>query len=345
MSGKYKIAIDAMGGDFAPQAAVEGAVLALDAVSSGLILVGDQAAVEKHLAGCRDPRIEILHTDEVVGMDEAAITPIRRKRKASIRLAGQQVRDGHAQAMVSMGNTGAAMIVAKMVIGTIEGVDRPALAQVMPSQTGYTLLLDVGANVDSKPEFMRQFAIMGHFFAQQVMGIDSPRIGLMSIGEEEGKGNDFTREVFKMMAGSEFNFIGNIEGGDVFRGTVDVAILDGFVGNVLLKASESLAEFITHILREEMSRTWRTKLGYLIARPAFDGLRRRIDYDEYGAAPLLGVNGGCFIGHGKSNAKAVKNAIIKAEQFCESDVHSRIHAEIARLHRYEEKLRGLKEEA
>jgi glycerol-3-phosphate acyltransferase PlsX len=306
-----------------------------------VLLVGDRARVEPELArlgAASEPRIELVHAEEVVGMDEPAITPIRKKRRSSLRLCGQLVRDDRAQAMVSAGNTGAAMIVAKMVIGTIPGVDRPALAAVLPNARGRTVLLDVGANVDTKPAQLREFAVMGHFYAQEVIGTPSPKIGLMSIGEEEGKGTDLTREVFKVLQKTGLNFIGNVEGRDVFNGNADVIVCDGFVGTVILKSAESLAVLFGRMLREELARSPRTKAGYLLAKPAFDRFRARTDYSEYGAAPLLGVNGGCFIGHGSSNARAVQNAIRRAVEFSTAALANKIRDKVAELHSQEERL-------
>jgi len=348
------IAVDAMGGDHAPQSTVEGAVRAAEEDGASILLVGDKARIERelgrlgmspgwhagHLDHLGDGRIEIVHADEVVGMDEPAITPIRRKRHSSIRLCAELVKEGRAQALVTAGNTGAAMISAKMVIGTVAGVDRPALAAVLPNLKGRTVLLDVGANVDTKPIHLREFAVMGHFYAQEVIGTPSPRIGLMSIGEEEGKGNDVTREVFKVLMNTGLNFIGNVEGRDVFNGKADVIVCDGFVGNVVLKSAEALAELFGRMLREEMTRTARTKAGYALSKPAFDRFRARTDYTEYGAAPLLGVNGGCFIGHGRSNARAIQNAIRRAVEFSSARLDRKIHDKIAELHSQEERLLG-----
>jgi phosphate acyltransferase len=330
-----------MGGDHAPASIVEGALAALrDSPSFSMILVGDETAIRRELERWPAPggRLEIVHAEEVVGMDDSPLAPIRKKRRSSIRLCADLVRDGRAQGMFSAGNTGAAMIAAKMVIGTIEGVDRPALAAVMPSQSGFTLVLDVGANVDTKVEHLRQFAVMGHFYAQEILHTPAPRIGLLSIGEEQGKGTDFTRQVFKIMESLRLNFIGNVEGRDVFRGSVDVIVCDGFVGNVMLKSSEALGEMITRMLQAEMTRSWRTKLGYLFAKPAFRSLFNRLDYSEYGAAPLLGVKGGCFIGHGVSNAKAVKNAVLRAREFCEAELHQKMREKIAEMRVFEERL-------
>lgn len=342
------IAVDAMGGDYAPQCAVEGAVRAATEDGASILLVGDRVRVEAELrkhGGDASGRIEVVHADEVVGMDEPAITPIRKKRRSSIRLCAELVKDGRAQALVTAGNTGAAMIAAKMVIGTVAGVDRPALAAVLPNQRGRTVLLDVGANVDVKPIHLREFAVMGHFYAQEVIGTPSPRIGLMSIGEEEGKGTDLTREVFKVLKTTGLNFVGNVEGGDVFNGTVDVIVCDGFVGNVVLKSAEALAEFILKMLRTEIESSPRAKMGYVMAKPAFDRFRQRTDYSEYGAAPLLGINGGCFIGHGRSNARAVQNAIRRALEFSTAQLDRKIRDKIAELHNQEERLLGTDQEA
>jgi glycerol-3-phosphate acyltransferase PlsX len=349
------IAVDAMGGDFAPRQAVEGAVRAAFEDGAAILLVGDKSRVEAELArlpayaklgqadgprgGAASPgRIEVVHAEEVVGMDEPAITPIRRKRRSSIRICAELVKSGQAQAMFTAGNTGAAMITAKMIIGMVPGVDRPALAAVFPNPNGYTVVLDVGANVDSKPEHLREFAVMGHFYAQEVIGTPSPRIGLMSIGEEEGKGTDLTREVFKALKATGLNFVGNVEGRDVFKGSVDVIVCDGFVGNVMLKSAEALAELIFRMLREELGRSPRAKLGYLLAKPAFARFRQRTDYSEYGAAPLLGVNGGCFIGHGRSNARAVQSAIRRAVEFSTAQLDKKIGEKLAELHRQESRL-------
>ncbi|HVG09482.1 MAG TPA: phosphate acyltransferase PlsX [Thermoanaerobaculia bacterium] len=334
------IAVDAMGGDFAPQCAVEGAVSAAVEDGAEVLLVGDRVKIEAELArlGKRPKRIEIVHAEEVVGMDEPAITPIRKKRRSSIRICAELVKEGRAQAMVTAGNTGAAMISAKMVIGTVAGVDRPALAAVLPNAQGRTVLLDVGANVGTKAQHLREFAVMGHFYAQEVIGTPSPRVGLMSIGEEEGKGTDLTREVFKVLKNTGLNFVGNVEGRDVFNGSVDVIVCDGFVGNVILKSAEAVAEMVGKMLREEIERGIRTKVGYLFAKPAFDAFRKRTDYSEFGAAPLLGVNGGCFIGHGRSNAHAIQNAIRRATEFSAVRLDQKIRDKIAELHSQEARL-------
>ncbi len=335
------IAVDAMGGDFAPRSAVEGAVQAAREDGTSVLLVGDQRRIQRELARLPDAgsRIEVQHASQVVAMEEPAVA-VRKKRDSSIRVCARLVREGRAQAMFTAGHTGAAVIAAKTVIGAVPGVDRPALAGVFPTQRGRTVVLDVGANINAKAAHLRQFAVMGHFYAQEIIGTPAPRIGLMSVGEEEGKGTELTRQVFKVLKTTGLNFVGNVEGRDVFRGTVDVIVCDGFVANVMLKSSESLAAYMASLLGEELGGSLRTRLGSWLARPAFASYRRRIDWSEYGAAPLLGVSGGCFIGHGRSRAKAVKNAVRRAKEFCTADLHNEIQQKVAELHMQEERLLG-----
>ena len=342
MGGPVVIAVDAMGGDFAPRTAVAGAFQAATEHGIQILLVGDETRVRAELQpmGDHGGRIEIVHAEEVVTMDDPPIAPIRKKRRSSLRRCADLVKEGRAQAMVTAGNTGAAMVAAKMVVGTIAGVDRPALAAVFPNKSGRTVVLDVGANLDSKPEHLRQFAVMGHFYAQEVLGCAAPRIGLLSVGEEDVKGTDVTREVFKVLKTTGIHFIGNVEGRDVFNGNADVIVCDGFVGNAVLKSAEALVSLVGSMLREELQASARTKLGYLLAKPAFDNFRRRVDYAEYGAAPLLGIRGGCFIGHGSSDERAIKNAVRRAVEFCTGQVHQKIHDGVARLHAQEVALMG-----
>lgn len=334
------IAVDAMGGDHAPATVVEGALRAAVDDGTRILLVGDREVVTAELErlAAAPPQIEIVHAGETVGMSDAPTMPLRQRRDSSIRRCGDLVREGRAQAMVTAGNTGAALIVAKVVVGTVQGVDRPALAAVLPSARGRTVVLDVGANVDTKPEQLREFAVMGHFYAQEVLGTPSPRVGLLSIGAEEGKGDDVTKQVFEVMKTTGLNFVGNVEGSDVFGGDVDVIVCDGFVGNAILKSAESLVELVTSTLRAELERSWRSRLGYALARPAFDALRRRTDYAEYGAAPLLGVDGGCFIAHGRSSARAIQSAIRRAVEFCAADLAGKIRGKVAELHTQEKLL-------
>lgn len=336
------IAVDAMGGDHAPKAVVAGALAALEQPGERdlrIVLVGRPEEIA--LPAKADPdRIEIAEASEVVGMDEPATTPIRKKRDSSIRIACNLVRDGKAQAMVSCGNTGAALTAAKLVIGTIAGVDRPALAAVFPNQGGRTVVLDVGATVDAKPGQLREFAVMGHFYAQDLLGKPHPRIGLLSIGEEAIKGTETTKQVFAVLEETGLNFAGNVEGDDVFSGSVDVVVCDGFVGNVLLKSAEAVVGLVGGMLREELSRDLRSKLAYVLGRPALEGLRRRLDYEETGAVPLLGLRGGCFIGHGKSEARAVTSAIRQAASFTRAHLHAKMEEKMAELHDREQSAWG-----
>jgi phosphate acyltransferase len=340
-----QIAVDAMGGDHAPHSMVAGAVRAA-AEGARIILVGDRSRIEpelERLARSRgaDPgdRIEIEHTSEFVAMEERAVA-VRQKRNASIRVCARLVKEGRARAVVTAGHTGAAMIAAKTVIGAIPGVDRPALAAIFPNRKGRTIVLDVGANVDARTAHLRQFAVMGHSYAQHVFATASPRVGLMSVGEEEGKGTKFIREAFRVLQDAGLNFVGNVEGRDVYSGAVDVIVCDGFVGNVMLKSSEALAGLLESLIREAMGRTWRSRLGYLLARNALGEMRQKTHWSETGAVPLLGVRGGFFIGHGRSTARAVKNAIRRAVEFCEADLHDKIHDKVAELHTREEQLLG-----
>lgn len=333
MAAACRIALDAMGGDNAPDEIVKGALRALDEYPDvAITLVGRAEVLREKLGAAVPSRIELADAREVVDMTDNALTPIRRKRNSSIRVCANLVAEGKADAMVSAGHTGAAMTSAYMVLGMIEGVNRPALAAVLPNAKGHTVLLDVGANVDAKPAYLREFAVMGHFYAQMIFGIEAPRVGLLSIGEEEGKGNELTKETFRVMKETGLNFIGNAEGRDVFNGNADVIVCDGFIGNVVLKASESLAEMISKSLRSEFTRTPIRKIGAAILKGAVDDFKKRVDYSEYGGAPLLGVKGGCIIGHGRSDAKAVKNAVRVARDFATNQIDAKIRTKISDLH-------------
>lgn len=335
-----RIAIDAMGGDHAPLVNVDGAVAAAREFGIGSLLVGKSAELEPLLrdSGYTGSAIEIVDAPEVVTMDDPATAAIRKKRNSSIRIAANCVRDGRAAGLVSAGHTGAAMVCGKMVVGTIEGVDRPALATVLPNLTGHCLLLDVGANPDTKTPHFKEFAIMGSVYAELAFGKNNPSIGLMSIGEEDSKGTEQTKEVFKTLKDTGLNFIGNVEGRDVFNGTVDVIVTDGFTGNVILKVSESLSEMVEKLLREEIKRTLQASVGFLLSRDAFRRFKQRLDYSEYGGAPLLGVKGCVIICHGRSSAKAIKNAIRFAAEFSRRNLAQKIQAQIAELHAREERL-------
>jgi phosphate acyltransferase len=283
-------------------------------------------------AGYGGSEIELVEAPEVISMHEPATAALRRKRNSSIRIAANCVRDGRAAGLVSAGHTGAAMVSAKMVVGSIEGVDRPALAAILPNLTGHCLLLDVGANPDAKTQHFKEFAVMGSIYAQLVFGKASPSIGLMSIGEEDSKGTDRTKEAFKVLKETGLRFVGNVEGRDVFNGRVDVIVTDGFTGNVILKVSESLSEMVEKLLREEIKRTLQSSVGFLLSRPAFRRFKSRLDYSEYGGAPLLGVRGCVIICHGRSSAKAIKNAIRFAAEFSRQGLAEKIQSSIAELH-------------
>ena len=329
-----RIALDAMGGDHAPDEILKGALLAIEEYPAvQIILVGREEVIRAKLGGKPQAKhLEIVDAREVVEMEDNALAPLRKKRNSSIRVCANLVQEGKADAMVSAGHTGATMTSAYKVLGTIEGVSRPALAAILPSVKGHTVLLDVGANVDSKPAHLREFAVMGHFYAQMIFGIEHPRVGLLSIGEEEGKGNELTKETFRVMKETGLNFIGNAEGRDVFNGNADVVVCDGFIGNVVLKASESLGEFVSKTLKEQVTKGPVRKAGAVILRRAFDDLKKRMDYSEYGGAPLLGVNGGCIVCHGRSNAKAIKNAIRVARDFALNRIDVKIRTKIEDLH-------------
>jgi phosphate acyltransferase len=328
------IAIDAMGGDNAPETEVEGAVRAAKAYPVQVTLVGKQDVLQKELArheGSSDLAIEIVHASERVTMEDSAARAFRSKRDSSIRVASRLVRDGRAQGLVSAGNTGAVMATAKMVQGMVQGVDRPALASVFPTLNGSpAVMLDVGANVDCSPQMVAQFAVMGEIYSRVIFANDSPTVGLLSIGEEEHKGNELTRLATPLLKTLPIKFIGNVEGRDLYTGKADVIVCDGFIGNVALKVSEGLVEVIRKMLEQSLQATITRKVGYLLANRAFKDFKKRVDYSEYGGAPLLGVKGVCIICHGRSNANAIKNAIRVAAQFAEARVNQRIETELKR---------------
>ncbi len=315
-----------MGGDYGPAVIVEGAVAAAREYGASIVLVGDKAAVERELARCKahDLALEVRHASQVVGMGESPSHALRRKRDSSLRVAADLVRDGEAAALVSAGNTGAAMAIAMFVVGVLPGVDRPAIAAVLPNLRGFTVLLDAGANVDPKPKHLVQFAVMGHVYARDILGYANPRVGLLSVGEEEGKGNDLTKEAYDELKDSSLNFVGNVEGRDIYNGRCDVVVTDGFTGNVALKISESLAEMLGSMIREELTRDARSKLGAALARRAFDRFKRRVDYTEMGGAPLLGINGAAIICHGASPVKAIKNAVRVAREWATADLNQHV---------------------
>jgi len=326
-----KIAIDIMGGDRGPGVIVEGALQAAKEFGVRLFLVGDQGIINHELSHYDLHGLDICvkHASEVVEMNEPPATAIRKKRDSSIRVATELVRSGEAEAVVSAGNTGAAMATAKILLGALNGVERPAIATILPTAREVALLLDVGANVDCKPRHLLQFAIMGYIYSKNILGVKNPKVGLLNIGEEESKGNELTKESFKTLKDGGFNFIGNVEGKDLYSGNVDVVVCDGFTGNVALKISESVAEMISSYFKQEIPKQFLWKLGYFLMKPCFKGFKKKVDYDEYGGAPLLGINGVCIICHGRSGAKAIKNAIKVATGFIQHDVNRHIQNSLA----------------
>jgi glycerol-3-phosphate acyltransferase PlsX len=328
-----KIAVDAMGSDHAPAVEVDGAVQAASELGIPIVLVGQESLLRELLAKHdATGSIEVVHASEVVTMEDPVSAAVRRKKDSSIRVAETLMRDGKVSGVVSAGNTGAVMATAKFVVGTLPVVERPALSTVLPTQKGKpAILLDVGANVDCKPIHLEQFAIMGDIYSRAIFGIRRPRVGLLSIGEEDTKGNDLTKESFKFLKQAPINFIGNVEGRDIFKGDVDIIVCDGFTGNVALKLSEGLIETFTAMLKLELQKTLTAKLGSMFAQNAFRQFRRRLDYSEYGGAPLLGIKGITIVCHGRSNANAIKNAIRIANEFCKHNVNDVIEKEFTKL--------------
>ena len=320
------IAVDAMGGDGAPGVTVAGAVDAVSQLGFRIVLVGPERRLRRELRRYHPlpDGLEVRDAADVVAMDDPPISVLRGKRNSSLNVCAALVRDGDACAMVTAGNTGAAWVAAKSTLGMIEGVDRPALAAILPKLDGQTLVLDVGANVECKPRQLVQFAVMGSLYAEAVLGVRRPTVGLMSVGEEENKGGPRVREQYRVLADTGINFIGNVEGRDVFSGEVDVIVCDGFTGNVILKVAEGLGEMVIGMLREEARRSPVYGAGLLMAKGAFRNLRKKVDYTEYGGAPLLGVNGACLIGHGRSDARAIRSAIRFAASYASSSVIERI---------------------
>src|SRR5579863_8454208 len=326
------IALDAMGGDHAPRAEVEGAIIAARELGVRILLVGNEAALRLELNrhGRRGQSIEIINATDVITMTDSPSHAFRRKKESSAHVAARLVKEGHAEALVSMGNTGAVMTVARFVLGTLAAVDRPALAATFPNmKEKVSVILDVGANVDSKPEQIEQFAVMGEIYYRAIWGVKKPRVALLSIGEEEMKGNELTREAFNRLKQKPLNFVGNVEGRDVFRGNVDVIVCDGFIGNVALKVSEGVVEHIGGMLKKAIKSSVASQLGYALSKRAFDSFRKRTDYSEYGGAPLLGVRGITVIGHGRSNPNAIKNAIRVAAELCRARVNEKIEQELS----------------
>ncbi len=326
-----KIAVDAMGGDYAPEAVVEGAVMAAREYGTEIILIGLSATIQAilvRLDAVDKLSVQVVHADEVVEMRDLPSKVLRSKRKSSMKIGLDLLKEGAAAAFVSAGNTGAVLAYSTVILRTVKGVDRPAIAIQLPTLKGNAILLDAGANVDCKPSQLFQFGIMGHVFAEYILGKEKPLVGLLSIGEEDGKGNEIVREVFQMLKASHINFIGNVEGKEVYRGNADVIVCDGFTGNVALKISESLSEMIEANLKRMFQNNWASKLGYLLLKPQLDQFKKKVDYSETGGAPLLGVNGVVIIAHGNSSPKAIKNAINQACELTEKNINEHIREDI-----------------
>jgi glycerol-3-phosphate acyltransferase PlsX len=326
------IAVDAMGGDHAPRAEVEGAILAARELGVRILPVGVEEKIRHELGrhNVRNLPIEVVNAAEVITMSDSPSQAFRRKKNSSAHVAARLVHDGKAEALVSAGNTGAIMTVARFILGTLAGVDRPALAAAFPNmKEKFSVILDVGANVDSKPEQIEQFAVMGEIYYRAIFGTKRPRVALLSIGEEEMKGNDLTREAAALLKNLPMNFVGNVEGRDVFRGDVDVIVCDGFIGNIALKISEGLVEHIGAMLKKAIKSSLASQVGYVLSKQAFDSFRKRTDSSETGGAPLLGVRGITIIGHGRSNPTAIKNAIRIAAELCRARVNEKIEQELS----------------
>jgi glycerol-3-phosphate acyltransferase PlsX len=326
------IALDAMGGDNAPAEPVAGAVLAREEHGVAVALVGSKERLEAELArqGQVPSSMQIVHASEVIGMDEEPARAVRAKRDSSINVAMQLVKRGEASGFVSAGNTGAAMASALVTLGRIQGIERPALGTIAPFSEQGVLVLDVGANADVKPSYLVQFAQMGSVYAERVMGIPNPRVGLLNIGSEEGKGSELAQDVFDRLKNAGVNFIGNVEGGEVHKNRADVVVTDGFTGNVAVKVTEGVADFIFRELRAALTSKLQYKLAAMVLRPGLTGLRDRMDPGTYGGAPLLGVNGFVLIAHGNSNARSIKNALVRARDGAQSGMIDSIRTALQR---------------
>ncbi len=328
-----RIAVDAMGGDFGPAVIVDGAVSGARALGCTLLLVGDPDAIRASLvaSGAGDLGVEIVEADDVIGMDEHPAQAVRRKPRSSIVVALQLIKDGRADAVLSAGNTGAVMAAALMVLGRVPGIDRPAIASNMPTATSRTLLLDLGAVADPKPGNLVQFAQMGQVYVETVFGVTNPSIGLLSNGEEPTKGNLLVQQVHSLLMSTDgLNFVGNVEGSDIARGTIDVVVTDGFTGNVALKTAEGVARLMTDLLKAEITSTLPRKLAGLLLRPAFRAARGKLDYAEIGGAALLGVNGAVIIAHGRSNARAIESALRVAARSADHDLSTKIAERVSK---------------
>jgi glycerol-3-phosphate acyltransferase PlsX len=322
-----------MGGDYAPEEIVKGCILAYKELGLGTYLVGDRKVIENILRkeGVKENEaLTIVHAEEKVEMHESP-SVVLKKKNSSLYVAGMLVREGEADGLVSAGNTGAVLTVGKFVVGTAEEVERPSIGVPLPNPKGKTVLLDVGANVDCKPRHLLQFAIIGHTYAEEILGIKNPRVGILSIGEEEGKGNELVKETYPLLKSSKLNFLGNAEGRDIYAGTFDVIVCDGFVGNVVLKASESLGLAVLQMIKEEVQKSLLARLGALLMLPALNNFKKKADFAEYGGIPLLGAKKPVIITHGRANAKAIKNAIRVANEFLTHHFNEKLKDNLIKL--------------
>ena len=338
-----RIALDAMGGDYAPSVNIEGAIeIVNDFEDTDIILVGDEPAISRELADKKysQKRISIKHASQSVRMDESTTIAIRKKRDSSIRRGIELVKHGGADAFVSAGHSGAVMATALLLLGTSDVVDRPAIAAIMPTLKAPFVLIDAGANLYCKPNNLLQFALMGSTYCKLILGRPDPKVALISTGEEDTKGNELTKETFKLLKEADIHFIGNIDGKDIFTGDIDVIVCDGFIGNVILKTSEGLADAIIKMLKREIAGLATGRIGYLFMKPALRNFKKKTDYDEYGGAPLLGIKGTCIISHGRSTAKAIRNAIRVASDFAEKKVYDSISAAIEKDFVHHERVTG-----
>ncbi|MCS6875831.1 MAG: phosphate acyltransferase PlsX [Aquificaceae bacterium] len=326
-----RIAVDCMGGDYAPEEVVRGCVLAYKELGLESVLVGEESSIRRilHKEGF-DGKLEIVNAPDAIQMEEAP-SNVLRKKGSSLHVAGRLVREGKADGLVSAGNTGAVLTVGKFIIGSIQELDRPAIAVALPNPKGKTVLIDVGANVDCKPHHLLHFAVIGHTYAEEILGISKPRVGVLSIGEEEGKGNELVKETYPLLKASKLNFVGNAEGRDIYAGTFDVIVCDGFVGNIILKASESLGFAVLHMIKEEVEKSLLAKLGALLIKPALNNFKKKADFTEYGGIPLLGAKKPVIITHGRANAKAIRNAIKVANEFLTHHFNERLSENLRSL--------------
>ncbi len=328
-----KIFVDGMGGDHAPEEIVKGCIQATEEYGVHISIIGREEVIQKELWKYQFDRskIDIIHGSEIISSDDEPARAIRRKKDSSMVIGMDMVKDNPNSVLISAGNTGALLAGGLLRIGRIKGIIRPALAPIIPTKSGPTLLIDAGANTDCKPQYLQQFAIMGSIYMNKVIGVESPRVGLVNIGTEENKGNELTKEAYKLLKQTELNFIGNIEAREIPNGAVDVIVCDGFTGNTILKLTEGLASFIMKSLKENMMSTTRGKIGGLLLKPSLKKFKDQFDYTEHGGAPFLGIRGGLIKAHGSSDAKAIKNAIRQGLVYLEQDVDSNIEKEINRI--------------